>query len=123
MKVYTKCDKCKTDISFSTWATDRVVLKMSKGNSVRLTCKKCDYSENYLIDGLKAKESKIALLIALLVFLVGTPILFVLLWDLLFRTNNIYTIFGLFGTLIIPSTIFSIISKNDRLRVNSFNRS
>lgn len=123
MKVYTKCKKCKSDISFSTWETDRVGLKMSKGNSLKLTCKKCNFSGNYAIDGFKAKESKIAHLIALLVFLIGTPILFALLWDKMFKTNNIYTIFGLVIPLIIPSTIFGIISRNDRLRVCTFNRS
>ena len=123
MKVYTKCKKCKSDISFSTWETDRVGLKMSKGESIKLTCKKCNFSANYAIDDFKAKESKIAHLIALLVFLIGTPILFILLWDKMFKTNNIYTIYGLVIPLIIPSIIFTIISRNDRLRVSSFNRS
>lgn len=123
MKVYTRCEKCKSDISFSTWETDRIGLKMSKGNSLNLTCRKFNYSGNYAIDDFKAKESKIAHLIALLIFIIGTPILFVLLWDKMFKTNNIYTIFILVIPLIIPSTIFAIISRNDRLRVSSFNRS
>lgn len=122
MKIYTRCEKCKSEISFSTWETDRVGLKMSKGNSINLMCKKCNFCGNYEIDDFKAKESKIAHLIALVVFLIGTPILFVLLWDKLFRTNNIYAIFGLVMPLIIPSIIFGIISKNDRLRVSRFNR-
>lgn len=123
MKVYTRCSGCKSIVSFWTWESDRVGLKMSKGNSVDLTCKRCNFSGKYVIDDFKAKESKIAHLIALLVFFVGTPILLVLLWDKMFMTNYIYSIFILVIPIIIPSFIFGIIHRNDRLRVMSFNRS
>ena len=123
MKVYTRCKKCKSDISYSTWESDRVGMKMSLGNKIELRCKQCNYEDQYEIDGFKAKENRIAHFIALLVFLIGTPIILVLLWDKIFMTNNIYTILALVTPLVIPSVIFGIISKNDRQRVSIFNRS
>lgn len=123
MKLYTKCTNCKSDISFWTWTSDRVGFKKSNGDYISLTCKNCNQNTKYHIDDVKAKESKLAYIIALLIFLAGTPILFLFLWDYMFMTNNIYTILGLVIPLIVPSLIFGIITKNDRQRVRLFNRS
>ena len=123
MKLYAVCIKCKSDIPFWTWNVHRTDFKKSNNEWITLNCKKCNHKDKYHIDTISARESKVALISGLTIFLVGTPLLFIFLWDYLFTTNNIYTIFGLVAPLIIPSLIYGIISKNDLQRVRNFNRS
>ena len=123
MKLYAVCDKCKSDISFWTWNINQIDFKKSKNEWIPLTCKRCNHMEKYHIDTISARESKVALIVGLTIFLVGTPLLFIFLWDYLFKTNNVYTILGLVTPLIVPSLIYGIISKNDLKRVRNFNRS
>lgn len=123
MRLYTDCLKCKTEISFWTWKSDRVDFKKSTGENIVLTCKNCSHSDKYKIDNIKAKESKIAFITSLAVLVIGSPILYFALSDYIFKTNNVYTIAGLVTCLTIPSLIFSIITKNDRERARLFNRS
>ena len=112
-----------SDISLWTWYSDRIDFKKSNKDFINLTCKKYKQTHKYNIDNVKAKESKIAQIIALELFVIGTPILFVFLWDYMFKTNNIYTILIFLLPFIVPSLIYNIIIKNDRQRVNLFNRS
>jgi hypothetical protein len=123
MKLYTVWNKCKSDISFWTWNVNRIDFKKSKNEWILLTCKKCNHKENHHIDTISARESKVAMIIGLTIFLVGTSLLFIFLWDYLFKTNNVYTIIGLVTPLIVPSLIYGIISRNDGQRVRNFNRS
>jgi hypothetical protein len=123
MRLYVDCLKCKTEISFWTWNSDRVDFKKSTGENIVLTCKKCSHFDKYNIDNVKAKESKIALITSLSFLLIGTPILFITLSDYMFKTNNVYTIACLVTCLTIPSLTFGIMTRNDRIRVRIFNRS
>ena len=121
MKLYTKCSTCMTDISLWTWYSDRIDFKKSNKDFINLTCKKCKQTDRYNIDNVKAKESNTAQIIALSIFLIGTPVLLIFLWDYIFKINNIYAILILILPLIVPSLIYSIIIKNDRQRVRLFN--
>ena len=123
MKLFTNCSNCKTEISFSTWYSDRVEFKKSKGDSLNLNCKSCNKTDKYYIDKIKAKESKFALLIAFFFFLIGTPILLFFLWDYFFKVNYFYGMLGLLIPLTIPSIIYMVISKNESSKVKLFNRS
>ena len=123
MKLYAVCNKCKSDISFWTWNSNRTDFKKSNNDWITLSCKKCNHKAKYEIDTIYARESKVALIIGLIIFLVGTPLLFIFLWDYLFHTNNVYIILGLVIPLIVPSLIYGIISKNDLQKVRNFNRS
>ena len=72
---------------------------------------------------LKAKESKVAHIIALILFLIGTALLLILLWDKIFSWSSIYT-YAIFGLpILIPSIVFTIILQSDRMRVRNFNQS
>jgi hypothetical protein len=110
-----------TDISLWTWYSDRIDFKKSNKDFINLTCKKCKQTDRYNIDNVKAKESNTAQIIALSIFLIGTPVLLIFLWDYIFKINNIYAILILILPLIVPSLIYSIIIKNDRQRVRLFN--
>jgi len=123
MRLYATCNKCKSDISIWTWKENRIDFKKSKQEWFSLTCKKCNHLDKYHIDSFSARNSKIALIIGLITFVIGTLFLLIFLWDYLFKTNNIYTIFGLISLLVVPSLVYGIISKNDLQRVCNFNRS
>jgi hypothetical protein len=122
MRLYIKCSDCKNEISFWTLSSERVNLKMTHGDKIELDCKKCNTTKNYNIDDLRAKKSKIALIIASIIFIIGTPIALILLWDYIWQTG-LYGAFGLILIIGIPSTIYGIINKNDNQRVSIFNRS
>ncbi|PWD97477.1 hypothetical protein [Marinilabilia rubra] len=123
MKLYAKCPKCKSEISFTKWVSDRIEFKKSNGEYISLTCKNCNKKTKFHIVNIEAKENKIAHFIALSVLLIGTSLLLIFLWDFLFLTINIYTIAGLLSILVVPSIIFGIITKNERKRVRLFNYS
>ena len=123
MILFTNCKSCKSEISFRKLFSDRVEFKKLVGDSLELTCKSCNKTDKYRTDNVKAKESKLALLIAFLIFLIGTPILLLFLWDYFFKVNYFYAMLGLFLPLTIPSTIYLIINRNERLKVRLFNRS
>ncbi len=111
MKVYAKCEYCKSDVSKWIWAENKVDLKKTNGETIKIQFSKCSKSNNINIDKLKARESKIAQIISILAFLAGTPVLFLLVWDYLFKTNNIYSIAILVTPIIVPSIIYSVVSK------------
>jgi hypothetical protein len=123
MRLYATCSKCKSDISFWSWKETRMDFKKSKHEKISLTCKKCNHLEKYHIDLISAKNSKIAIIIGLMIFVFGTLFSLIFLWDYLFESNNVYTIFGLISILLIPSIVYGIISKNDVQRIRNFNRS
>jgi len=122
MRLYIKCSNCSNEISFWTWSSDRVSLKMTHGDKIELDCKNCNTTKKYFIDDLRAKKSKIALIIASIIFIIGTPIVLILLWDYIWQTG-LYGALGLILIIGIPSTIYGIINKNDSQRISLFNRS
>lgn len=122
MKLYIKCSDCDKEISFWTWSSERVDLKMTHGDKIELDCKNCDTIKKYYIDDLRAKKSKIALMISAILFIIGTPIALILLWDYIWQTG-LYGALGLILIISVPSTIYGIVNKNDSQRVSLFNRS
>ena len=74
MNIYTSCNHCKKEIRYFIWASDRVQLSMEKGKLIELTCKYCGTRKKYHLNSFYAKENKLALIIALILFLCGTPI-------------------------------------------------
>ena len=104
------------------WISDRVELKRTKGESIDMYCKKCNKKGKYDIDNLKAQESKVALIIGLLIFLIGTPVLLIILWDYIWL-SGIYGVVSLLSIVLVPSLIYGIINKNEMNRVRTFNGS
>lgn len=121
MRLYTNCQNCKEEIRFSSREPDRVELSRSKGNELELTCRHCSETNLYHLNRIKATENKIALLIGLVIFFVGTPLTIFLIWDYLFRFTYIYVIAGLVGLIGIPFLIYSIIEKEQEKKVRLFN--
>nr|WP_321486308.1 hypothetical protein [uncultured Draconibacterium sp.] len=110
MKLYLTCKYCKKELSKWLWVSDRVELKKDKGDSIELFCKKCNNWEKYDIDNLKAQESKVALIISLLIFSIGTPTILFLLWDYIWLTG-VSSIVGILSIVLTPSIIYGIINR------------
>ena len=123
MKVYGKCQKCKTDIGRSTHMNTRVEFAMQNGEQIVLDCKKCGIKTEFMVDELYAKESKIAHISAGLIFLIGTPLVFFFVNPIYTGSHSHYVIYVFGGFLLVPVIVFGLIKKQDQERVNSFNRS
>jgi|SRR5690606_20794735 hypothetical protein len=122
MKIYGQCGNCKDEINYSTSANTRIQFAMRNEENLTLTCTNCQIKTTFHVDELYARESKVAHIVAGLIFLLGTPlILFLFSPVFLINTNPFVTyIFG--GFLLIPVIVFGIIKQQDRTRVNCFNR-
>ncbi len=121
MRLYTNCHNCKKEIRFSSWESDRVELSRSKGDKIELTCKNCGHKDFYHINRIQATESKIAQIIGLTIFLAGTPLVFLWIWDYIFQFAYIYVIVGLVGMIGFPFMIYSVIEREQRKKVRQFN--
>ena len=75
----------------------------------------------YHVNRIIASESKIAKIIGLIIFLVGTPLMFLWIWDYIFQSAYVYVIAGLIGLIGIPSMIYSIIEKEQKNKIRLFN--
>ena len=122
MTISTTCKNCKSQIKLKTNSSDKVVFAMENGEIVKLQCEKCGSQEKYHVDTFSTKPSKLSLIIASIIFLVGTPVTLFLVWDEIMNSGCILCITSLFIPIIIPSLIYGIMVKNDRIRVNYFNR-
>jgi hypothetical protein len=100
----------------------RVDLAREKGEYLELTCKQCGSAPKYHVDELKAKPSRLAHIVALVIFLVGTPLMFMVLREPLQRTAWLYALAAIVGLLLVPVTVYGLIMKDDRTRVSTFNR-
>ena len=121
MRLQTNCKDCNKKISFYTWKTDRIEFSMEKGKTIELICKSCGLKEKYHLNNLKAIPSKISLIVGLGIFLIGTPLIIYLTWNLIFESLNIYLISSLIGIIGIPLTVYTIIEKNEIMKVKNFN--
>ena len=123
MKVYGKCKSCNKEIGYSTNVNTRVEFAIEEGERKILNCKKCKRKIEFHVDELYAKDSKIAQLIAGVVFLIGTPLIFFCIKSFFLVIRSHYVIYIVSGFLLVPSVVYRIIKKGDQVRVNSFNRS
>ena len=122
MKVYGKCQKCKSEIGYSTSVNTRIEFAMQVGENKSLNCKDCGIKTVFHVDELYTKESKIAKIGAGLIFLIGTPLIFFLVNPIFTNSRNHYVIYVIGGFLLVPVIAYGIIKKQDQIRVNSFNR-
>jgi len=122
MKVYGKCESCSNEIGYSTSANTRVEFAMKDGDYKNLKCLECGNVSEIQVDQLFAKPSKIAQIGAGLIFLVGTPLAFLIASSVFTGTTNHYVIYIVGGFLLVPVYIYIIINKQDQTRVSDFNR-
>tara|TARA_R110000868_G_scaffold261995_1_gene520369 strand:+ start:6683 stop:7084 length:402 start_codon:yes stop_codon:yes gene_type:complete len=123
MKIYGICEKCKTEIGYSTSANTRVEFAMQDGEKKTLNCKNCEIKTEFHVDELYTKESKLAQIGAGLIFLIGTPLMLFFVNPIFSGSRNHYVIYIVGGFLLVPVIAYGIIKKQDQTRVSSFNRS
>jgi hypothetical protein len=118
MQLYTKCPYCKKETSFRSFTSDRGNLLKEKGETIEINCKHCNTNLKVKIDNIYAKNSKLSIIIALSIIILGAPLIFIGINSFLKDTN--YFVIS-FAMILIPSTIYQIINKQDRARVKGFN--
>ena len=121
MIITTTCNKCGHEIKTWTWYPDRVELAKSEGEFLERHCKNCNTKAKYHVDSFIAQSSKIAIITATVVLLIGTPIVLYFIWDILFKLVWSYAILSVAGLLLIPIIIYGLILSDDRRKVDSFN--
>ena len=122
MKVYGKCQNCSNEIGYSTSVNTRVEFAMKEGDFKELKCLECNTISEVNVDLLYAKQSKTAQIGAGLIFLIGTPLAFLIASSVFTGTTNHYVIYIVGGFLLVPVYIYIIINKQDQTRVSDFNR-
>ncbi len=122
MKIYGKCNSCENENRFWSNSSTRVQFAMNEGEIKKITCKNCKVINEIHIDELYTKKSKLAQILAGLIFIIGTPLTFFFILPALSETINNYLIFIIGGLLLVPVVIYGIINKQDQKRVSSFNR-
>lgn len=122
MRLYTDCHNCHKQINFFSLAEDRGELFRDKDSvEFNLICKKCNQKSQYHVNKIYAKENKLALVIGLTFFLIGTPITICLLWEYLLKVDP-FSISYFLGVIAIPFTIYSLIKKTQHKKVRLFNQ-
>ena len=58
----------------------------------------------------------------LLIFLIGTPLLWLLINPIFASSKNNYVVYIIGGFMLVPVIAFAIINKQDQARVSNFNR-
>ena len=122
MKVFVKCKSCSKEISYNTNSYTRVEFAMQEGDLKQLACNHCNETYDFEVDEFYAKHSKIAQIIAGLVFLIGTPSAFLLLSTIFNHSKSHYVVYVVGGLLLVPIIVYIIINKQDQTRVSDFNR-
>jgi hypothetical protein len=118
MRLYAHCKNCDVETSFSTFAETRIDYVQSKSETKEIECKNCGNVKEFHIDELQAKESKVVLIIALLILIIGTPIVFYLVSKLVEERGVL--IIG--GFMALPAIIYEILKKQEQEKVSMFNR-
>ena len=122
MKVYATCKQCKHELQFRTATETRVDLAMREGKYHSKICKACGKNNTFFVNELYAKTSKILLVVAGLIFALGTSIACVVCYYAFLKSTHL-AVAGCFGLLLIPGWAWSIVVKGDRDRVRAFNYS
>lgn len=119
MRLYTTCSNCDKETYFNSYYPTRGDLAKAKGNEFKMRCKKCEDKVDMHVNELKAQPSKSAQILAASILIIGTPLTFWLLWDVM-SSSAFWLICG--GMILLPVVIFAILHKQERQRVSSFNR-
>lgn len=122
MKLFGKCPQCKSEVSFYSDSSTRVEFSMREGKTKKISCDECGSVSELSINNIYTKKSNLALLIAGLIFLVGTPLIIYSFKDILFSLKGPYSVLAISGLFVLPSIVYFIIQKEDQNRVSTFNR-
>ena len=119
MRLYFLCDNCTNTSYINSFSPTRGDLAKEKGNQIKITCRSCKKQSNVHVNDLKAQKSKFSQIVAILVFFIGTTVLFWLFYDFMGSTSFLISSGGL---IVFPAIIFGFLNRQEQTRVSSFNR-
>ena len=122
MKLFASCSKCNQEISFNSKHKSRVEFAKHVGETKTLECKSCGQKNTFKVDELFAKKSKNALIAASLIFFIGIPFVIYYVDEFVLKIGGLYSILTIGGFLLIPIIVYKMISLNEKIKVNSFNK-
>lgn len=122
MKLFANCSKCKHEIGFNSKYKTRAEFAKHVGETTTLNCKSCGQKNTFKVEELVAKKSKNALIAASLIFLIGIPVVIYYVYEFVLKIGGLYSILTIVGFLLIPIFVYKLISFNEKVRVNSFNK-
>ncbi len=120
MKLYFKCKNCKFETSFNCLVKTRVDLVLKKRDNFTLDCNSCYVKKTYHVNDIYTKTSKLVQIIPFILFVIGC----ISLGYIVFGNHNIMNNLSLklIALIGIPITVYTILTKEDIKRVNTFNR-
>lgn len=122
MIICTRCRTCSSEIKMRTFAGNRVELAKAKGQIIPVQCKVCNKRADYRVDDFRAKPGQIVRITATLILLIGTPVLTFGIWNYLYSVNQPYQILTLVPLILIPITVYGIMTKEENNKIKNFNR-
>lgn len=122
MKLYANCSKCKQEISFNSKLRTRVEFAKHDGKTKTLICESCGQKNTFKLDEIFAKKSKNALIAASLIFFTGIPFVIYYVYEFVLKIGGLFSILTIGGFLLIPIFVYKLISFNEKVRVNTFNK-
>ena len=123
MNLYFKCQYCKIENRFKSDSVTRVEFAMKNGKTKQLSCNSCHKTSTYHINQCYTKESKSLVIFSGLIFLLGSIVGVYILIEMIIDLKTTIGIAVVASGLLIPIWIYTIIKKEDRRRVITFNRS
>ncbi|WMI66872.1 hypothetical protein RBH94_06860 [Aestuariibaculum sp. YM273] len=96
---------------------------MTNGKILKEECKSCEKTKSYHINQIYANESKIISFIAIMVFVLGTGFALYMIAEMFIVLKTVTVISSVAFALLFPILIYTVLEKEDRLRVRIFNNS
>ena len=121
MKLFAICPKCKQEIIFKSKLKTRAEFALNEGETKSLICEYCEHENSFKVDELTAKQSKIALIVAGLLFVLGIPFVIYYVTHIVLKIGGLYAALTLIGFLLIPIVVYKMIQTGEKIRVKKFN--
>jgi|SRR5690554_5825922 len=96
---------------------------MKNGKANVFQCANCSQGFTIVVNKLYAKESKVVLVVSGVIFLIGSLIGVYFLIKIISEMNTLVGLIVISNCLLIPVWIYSILNKEERNRVRTFNQS
>lgn len=120
MRLVVYCKKCSKRNPVGIKANDRVELKMKYGDSMDLTCKRCNTKNRYEIDNIKA-EQRFGILISFVAVFILMILAVYFLWD--YAKHQLSSPYLIPVGLCVLLLIYIVVNKEMNAKIRNFNRS
>ena len=100
----------------------RIDFAKNRGENSLVSCNICYNNREYFVNEIYTKPSKVIEILSYLILLIGTLVMGYIIYQWYIISNNFKTIRLSAFLLAVPVAIFTILKRQDRLRVYSFNK-